>query len=64
MHFERWFARGGSPPAASWGALDRDAALSGLADAFRSLAAFVGADTVSLGRVTPAALRAPLRRLL
>ena len=43
-----------SPPAASWGAVDRDAALSGMADAFRSLAAFVGADTVSLGRVTPA----------
>jgi uncharacterized protein len=64
VHFERWFARGARPPAVSWGAVDRDAALSGLADAFRSLAAFVGADTVSLGRVTPAALRAPLRRLL
>ena len=28
------------------------------------LAAFVGADTVSLGRVTPSSLRAPLRRHL
>jgi len=45
-------------------ALDRDAALLGLADSLRSLAAFVGADTVSLGRVSPPSLRAPLERLL
>ena len=64
MHFERWFARGAKPPAASWGAVDRDAALAGLADAFRSLTTFVGADTVTLGRVTPTALRAPLKRLI
>src|SRR5262245_9166504 len=64
VHFEPWFARGSKPPAASWGAVDRDAALAGLADAFRSLATFVGADTVTLGRVTPTALRAPLRKLI
>jgi uncharacterized protein YcaQ len=64
VHFERWFARGAKPPAASWGTVDRDEALVGLADAFRSLATFVGADTVMLGRVTPMALRAPLKRLI
>lgn len=64
VHFEPWFARGSHPPVAAWGALDRDAALAGLADSLRSLAAFVGADTVSLGRVAPSALRAPLRRRL
>lgn len=64
VHFESWFARGSHPPAAAWGAPDRDAALAGLADSLRSLATFVGADTVSLGRVTPASLRAPLRRHL
>jgi uncharacterized protein len=64
VHFEPWFARGATPPAASWGALDRDAGLAGLADALRSLATFVDADTITLGRVTPSALRAPLRRLL
>jgi uncharacterized protein len=64
VHFEPWFARGAPPPAATWGAPDREAALMGLADSLQSLAAFVGADTVSLGRVTPSSLRAPLRRLL
>jgi uncharacterized protein YcaQ len=64
VHFEPWFARGAAPPAAMWGTVDRDAALAGLADSMRSLAAFVGADTVSLGRVAPARLGAPLRRLL
>jgi hypothetical protein len=64
VHFEQWFARGARPPAAAWGVLDRDAALSGLADSLRSLAGFVGADAISLGRVSPSALRAPLRRQL
>jgi uncharacterized protein YcaQ len=64
VHFEPWFARGAPPPAAAWGALDREAALVGLADSLRSLAAFVGADSVSLGRVAPSSLRAPLGRLL
>jgi len=61
-HFERWFATGGRAPAAAWGVVDRDAALAGTAAALRSLATFVGADDVSVGRVTPAALAAPLRR--
>jgi hypothetical protein len=62
VHFERWFASGAAPPAAAWGPVDRDAALAGTAAALRSLARFVGADEIEIGRVTPAALRAPLRR--
>jgi uncharacterized protein YcaQ len=66
VHFEPWFARGAEPPAAGWGRLDRDAALAGLADTLRSLATFVGADTdtITLGSVAPASLRAPLKRRL
>jgi len=66
VHFERWFARGATPPAAGWGRLDRDAALAGLADTLRSLAAFVGADAgaITLGAVSPAPLRALLKRRL
>jgi uncharacterized protein YcaQ len=64
VHFERWFATGGDPPAASWGAIEQDAALAGLADAIWSLARFVGADEVDLGRVVPGRLRAPLARAL
>ena len=66
VHFEPWFARGAEPPAAAWGRLDRDAALAGLADTLRSLATFVGADpdTITLGSVAPASLRAPLKRRL
>ena len=64
VHFEPWFARGAPPPAAAWGVLDRDAALAGLADSIRSLGAFTGADTVSVGRVAPSSLRGPLTRQL
>ncbi len=64
VHFEPWFAKGASPPAASWGAVDRDAALAGVAEALRSLADFVGAEDVTLGRVSPAALGPALRRAL
>jgi len=64
VHFEPWFARGERPPAAAWGKVDREAALAGLADSLRSLAAFTGADAVTLGRITPSALRAPLCRWL
>jgi hypothetical protein len=39
-------------------------ALAGTADAARSLAAFVGADAVSVERVTPPSLRKALRRAL
>jgi uncharacterized protein YcaQ len=62
VHFEPWFAAGRQPPAASWGIVERDAGLAGTAAALRSLAGFVGADEVDVGRVTPAGLAAPLRR--
>jgi len=64
VHFERWFASGAAPPAASWGNVDADAALAGLASALGSLAAFVGAERVTLDRAAPARLRAPLARAL
>jgi len=64
VHFEPWFAAGGAPPAAAWGRVDRDAALAGTAAALRSLAKFVAADEVVVGRVTPGSLAAPLRRAL
>jgi len=54
--------KGDAPPAASWGAIDRDAALAGIGEALRSLTMFVGADEVTLGRVTPGALAPALRR--
>jgi uncharacterized protein YcaQ len=63
-HFERWFASGERPPAAAWGTVDRDGALAGAGESLRSLAAFVGADHVTLGRVTPSRLAVPLRRAL
>jgi uncharacterized protein YcaQ len=61
VHFERWAARGvarvtGEPP------LDRDEMLSGLAETIGSLARFMGAERVTVERVTPARLRAPLAR--
>jgi uncharacterized protein YcaQ len=62
VHFEPWFAKGATPPAASWGAVDRDAALAGVGEALRSLAAFVGAEDVTIGRVTPRALAPALVR--
>jgi hypothetical protein len=62
--FEPWFAKGGHPPGAAWGATDRDAALRGLAASLRSLARFTGAERVKLGRVVPSALRAALAAAL
>jgi uncharacterized protein YcaQ len=62
VHFEPWFAKGEAPPAASWGAVDREAAVAGVGEALRSLAAFVGAEDVTVGRVTPAALAPALER--
>jgi uncharacterized protein YcaQ len=64
VHFERWFAGGGIPPAAAWGAIEQDAALAGVAEALWSLARFAGADAVDLGRVVPGRLRPPLSRAL
>jgi hypothetical protein len=62
VHFEPWFVKGEAPPAVSWGAVDQDAALAGVGEALRSLATFVGADEVTIGRVTPGALAPALRR--
>jgi hypothetical protein len=64
VHFEPWFAKGEAPPAASWGRVDREAALAGVGEALRSLAAFVGAEDVTIGRVTPSPLAPALRRAL
>jgi hypothetical protein len=64
VHFERWFAAGVDPPAAGWGRVDQEATLAGLAEALWSLARFVGAERVGLGRVVPGRLRAPLGRAL
>jgi uncharacterized protein YcaQ len=61
VHFEPCLAKAG--PAAE-PRVDRDAALAGLAGALRSLATFVGATDVTLARVTPRRLRAPLARAL
>jgi uncharacterized protein YcaQ len=62
VHFEPWFARGTAPPTGSRGPVDRDTALAGVGDALRSLAAFVGAQNVTMGRVTPATLGPALKR--
>jgi uncharacterized protein YcaQ len=62
VHFEPWFAKGTSSPVPRWGAIDSDAALAGIAESLRSLAAFEGAGRVTLGRVSPAKLKAPLAR--
>ncbi|MEO5616447.1 MAG: crosslink repair DNA glycosylase YcaQ family protein, partial [Candidatus Eisenbacteria bacterium] len=64
IYFEAWFAAGGPPPAAGWGAVDRVRALAGTAAAMRSLATFVGVGKVKLGTVMPRALRIPLRQAL
>jgi len=61
VHFEPWAARGvaratGEP------LLDRDEMLSGLAETLGSLARFMGAERVTVERVTPARLRVPLAR--
>jgi uncharacterized protein len=58
--FEPWFAAGTAPPTGPAGRLDRDRALAGLAEAVASLATFLAADRVRLGRVVPGRLRAPL----
>jgi uncharacterized protein YcaQ len=68
VHFEPWFARGGGAPgggaAGERSALDLDEALAGLAETLGSLARFVAATRVTLGRVTPHRLRPPLARAL
>jgi len=64
IHFEPWFAKGLAPPAVSWGNVNRDDAMRGVAEALHALAEFVGAETVSLGDVTPKALALPMKRAL
>ena len=64
VHFERWLANGGQPPAGLPGPLDVDETLMGVADALASLGRFVGAEQLALARVTPGRLRAPLARAL
>ena len=59
VHFEPWFSNGAASPV-DGGRIDRETALRGLADALGSLAAFVDATEIRLGRVTPPRLRAPL----
>jgi hypothetical protein len=64
VHLEPWLAAGSRPPAVAWGAVDQDAALAGIAEALQSLAVFVGADHVTLARVSPPRLQPPLARWL
>ena len=64
VSFEPWFAAGAAPPAAAWGRLDTDAALAGITDALASLSRFAGAKRVTMGRVTPGKLAAPLKRAI
>ena len=61
VHLEPWFAEAALAPVRGE-RVDQEAALAGLAGAFRSLAVFVGADDVDLRRVTPSRLLAPLAR--
>jgi len=62
VHFEPWFATGKIPPHGG-DRLDVDEAMTGVGDALRALATFVGAAEVGLGRVTPARLRRGLARI-
>jgi uncharacterized protein len=64
VHFEPWLVKGAPAPAAAWGAVEPEAAFAGLADSLGSLATFVGATRITLGRVVPARLRGPLARAL
>ena len=59
VHFEPWFADGTPAPGATE-PLSLTDGLAGVGDALGSLATFVGAGAVVLGRVTPHRLRAPL----
>ena len=55
VHLEPWFATGAAAPVRGE-RVDQEAGLAGLAEAFRSLATFVGADDVDVRRVTPTRL--------
>jgi uncharacterized protein len=62
--FEPWFAAGHAPPTVAWGAVTQARGLIGLAEAAWSLASFTGAERVEVGRVTPASMRAAVRRAI
>ena len=64
VHFEGWFADGAPAPPAGGAPPGVEPALAGVADALASLADFVGAERVTLGRVSPSRLATPLRRAL
>lgn len=64
LHFEPWFGSRQPPPLSEWGPIDADNALAGTATALRSLAAFVGAEQVSLGKIVTRTWRTPLARAL
>ena len=63
VHFEPWFAAG-TPAPATGERVDQPGALTGVGEALRSLATFVGADGIIVRRVTPHRLRTPLARAL
>jgi uncharacterized protein YcaQ len=59
VYFEPWFANGKLPPAGE-GRVDPDETLTEVANALGSLATLVNGDEITLRRVTPHRLRAPL----
>jgi hypothetical protein len=61
VHFEPWFAAGHAAPLDDRGRVALEPALAGVGGALASLAAFVGATSVTLGRVSPAKLAPALR---
>ena len=62
VHFERWFADGGTPPGVRWRDVDRDAVIAGLGEALQSLARHVGVDRVDVARSTPGAFKSALTK--
>lgn len=67
VHFERWFVQGTPAPGGGFAgdpALEVEAAFAEAADALRSLARFLDVERITLVRVSPRALAAPLRRAL
>lgn len=64
LALEPWAASGAPAPGAAWGRIEPDRLVGGIAGALGSLAAFVGADRVTLSRVAPARIASPLRRAL
>jgi hypothetical protein len=61
VHFEPWVAAGAAPPDGGR-PLAIEPLLAGIAEALASLAVFVGAERVAVGRVVPAMLAPRLRR--